>query len=558
MSSSSATDDPRQLSSERVTIPGLAEIIPPRAHKDSVIALLLFLASLAYLFLFRRYSAMDPDEGIVLQGAERILRGEVPYRDFFSFYTPGSFYLVAGMFRVFGDSFVVGRTSIAIVGSGLSGVTYLLARRVCSWRIALLTAGLTMTTTTPYRFLVLHNWYATFFGCLSLYSAVRLLESHKIKWAFATGSLVALTVLIEQSTGAGLCLGLMLGYVVLRFFGRIPSSQITAVWIGFIWPWIVLLLYFGSKGSLGAMLQDWVWPLHHYARSNHVFYGYQNWTEADRTANFYTGALWVRVAKFVAISPGFVMPVLPLAAVAWLTLETFQIKRRECYSSNSEYFVLLSSALSGLFLSVLMVRPDVTHFLYLAPLWNVVLAWILGVRELRLSLLRKVRPYLAAYVCIAFGAMSLALLLNVNSGKNLIETHRGVVMTKSQDTVLPYLQSHVTAGDTLLVYPYLPLYNYLTDTVSPARLDFFQPGMNTAEHAQQIIGSLQASKAHALLFEPSFAEKFASTWPNTPLTVVAHDPVGDFIVRNYHICEPLKGTSGWLFQFMVRKSDSCP
>src|SRR6185312_9484979 len=70
---------------------------------ESLLPTLIFGVSLLYLCLFRHYSAVDPDEGIVLQGAERILRGEVPYRDFFSFYTPGSFYLVAGLFKIFGD-----------------------------------------------------------------------------------------------------------------------------------------------------------------------------------------------------------------------------------------------------------------------------------------------------------------------------------------------------------------------------------------------------------------------------------------------------------------------
>ena len=64
------------------------------------LALLVFLASFLYLYLFRDYTAMDPDEGIILQGGERILRGQVPYRDFFSFFTPGSYYLLALLFKI--------------------------------------------------------------------------------------------------------------------------------------------------------------------------------------------------------------------------------------------------------------------------------------------------------------------------------------------------------------------------------------------------------------------------------------------------------------------------
>jgi 4-amino-4-deoxy-L-arabinose transferase-like glycosyltransferase len=560
--SSSQISDASQLQS-RFDIDrdaGRVNEAPGPAYLEHALPTLVFIISLLYLFLFRRYTVIESDEGIVLQGAERILRGELPYRDFFMFCTPGSVYLVASLFKVFGDSLNVARTSIAMAGAGCTVVTYLLARRVCCRKIALLAAGLTMTSSVAYRFLVLHNWYATLFASLTIYAAVRLWESQKLGWAFSTGSFAALTTLIEQSKGAGLCLGLLVGYLVLRFVGRsnvVRSSRLTTLAAGLLWPWILTLAYFGFNHSISTMLRDWLWPLHHYTQSNHVSYGYQDWPEDARIAIFYTGSGWSRVVKSIAVSPGFVVPLLPLVALSWLPLEMFWLSKKKSHTSTSEFYVLVSSALSGLLLSVLMVRADITHFIYLAPLWNVVLAWILGARETRSSVLLTLRPYLVAYVCIAFGLMSFALLLNVNSGKYRIETRRGVVMTKSKDTVLQYVQAHVAPGDKLLVYPYLPLYNYLTETVSPARLDFFQSGMNTPEQAQEIIAALRSSKAQALLFEPGFGEKFTSTWPNTPLTAIVDDPVADFVVRNYRVCVPLMSTSGSLFQFMVRKEEVC-
>ena len=130
-------------------------------------------------------------------------------------------------------------------------------------------------------------------------------------------------------------------------------------------------------------------------------------------------------------------------------------------------------------------------------------------------------------------------------------------MTLGQDTVINYVQAHVLPGAELLVYPYLPLYNYLTATHSPARLDFFQAGMNTPEQAQEIIADLKSKKIDAVLFEPGFAGKFASAWPETPLRDVANDPVADFIVRNYRVCAPLTASQGWRLQFMVLKQENC-
>ena len=49
------------------------------------------------------------DEGLVLVGADRVLRGEMPYRDFWTLYGPGSYYLLAELFRVFGEFALVER-----------------------------------------------------------------------------------------------------------------------------------------------------------------------------------------------------------------------------------------------------------------------------------------------------------------------------------------------------------------------------------------------------------------------------------------------------------------
>jgi len=77
---------------------------------------------------------MDPtideyDESIVLVGADRVLAGGVPYRDFWTFYGPGSFYLLAGVFRLFGETAFVGRVLDATVKSAIVGLTFLILQR---------------------------------------------------------------------------------------------------------------------------------------------------------------------------------------------------------------------------------------------------------------------------------------------------------------------------------------------------------------------------------------------------------------------------------------------
>jgi hypothetical protein len=537
-----------------------SEASNPR-YAEPITAVALFVFCVAYLLAFRHYSSLEPDEGIVLAGAERILRGEVPYRDFFSFYTPGSFYLLALLFRVFGDSLTVARTSLAVTGAVCSVITYVLARRVCSRGIALFAALLATIAGAAYRFLVLHNWYSTLLCCLAVYTAVQLIDSRKPIWALATGSLAALTILFEQSKGAGLCLGLFVGFLTLRVLGREPlfrRSQSLALAFGFLWPFILTFAYFGSQRAVGVMLQDWLWPLRHYTQANHVPYGWQNWSEQSRDTIFYTGPAWIRVLKVLVVSPGFIVPMLPLIAVGLFGYWAFQMRNEKVAPGKTQYYVLISAALSGLLISIVIVRADIIHFMYLAPLWYLVLAWMFGALEVDSRVLVTARPYFVGYIAITFGLMGFALLLAATGANNLIETRRGVIKTSAKDTVLEYVEAHVPVGHEVLVYPYLPLYNYLTATRSPSRYDYFQPGMNTPEQAQEIISSLQSHDVRGILFEPWFADKIANSWPGTPLSTIANDQVADYIVHNYHVCQVLNSASNWRFEYMVRNNEPCP
>jgi len=532
--------------------------IPEHEHQfERGIVIALFFACLAYLLVFRRFTNMEPDEGIVLQGATRILDGQIPYRDFFSFYTPGSFYLVAALFRLFGNSFLVARSSLAVAGAVCSVITYLLCRRVCSRGISVLAAVLATMTGAAFRFLVLHNCYSTLFACLTLYAALRFVETSSTRWGFTASSLVAITFLFEQSKGGGLAVGLFVGFLLL---GKPASSRpfdLISVLVGLAWPFLLTFGYFALHGALSPMIQDWLWPLHHYTAANRVAYGWQNWSDHTRDVIFRSGPAAARIAKTIAISPVFVIPVLPLLGCACLVYWAVRIRREDGASAEARYFIVVASATLGLLLSIVIVRADILHFIYLVPLWYVVLGWVLGAPIESRALLR-VRPALVFYVAIAFGMLGFAVLLATTGAHQTLQTVRGEIITGELDTVVPYLQTHTKAGDEFLVYPYLPLYNYLTGTRSPSRYDYFQPGMNTREQAADIIHSLEWKHVNAVLIEPSFAEKFANSWPETPLSTVANDPVMDYLVRNFIACALLQSPEQWRFEYMVRKDTRCP
>src|SRR5208282_410267 len=222
-------------------------LLPEKLPTERWIAFGVFTISLFYLCLFRRYTSMDPDEGIILQGAQRIVQGQVLYRDFFSYFTPGSYYLLALLFKVFGSSMLVARTALAAYGAFFSVFTYLLARRVCSRWVALAAAYLVTWTCLPWRFMILHNWDSTLWACATVYCAVWLLQAPRWGWALATGSFSSLTVLFEQPKGAGVVLGLGLGLMLVVLFARstvrLSRGQWVTLGIGLAWPFALTIAY---------------------------------------------------------------------------------------------------------------------------------------------------------------------------------------------------------------------------------------------------------------------------------------------------------------------------
>ena len=534
--------------------------LPEQTAIDLGLALAIFLLAVGYLWLFRRYTFIEPDEGIILQGAQRILRGEVLYRDFFSFFTPGSYYFVALIFKIFGSSIIVARTALVLIGAAFSVITYLLARRVCSRESSLFVAGLVTATTLPYRFLVLHNWDSTLWACLAVYSAVRLMESPGRRWAFAVGTFVSLTFLFEQSKGAGLGLGLGLGLLAAHWGWQriLRTDALIALVLGLAWPFVITLAYFAAQHSLGIMLADCFWPLRHYSLANHVPYGYQTWSDETRHAFFGMSSIWMRIITALTLSPCFLVPALPLAAAGVLVYWIVQMPRREASRSKSSYYVVVCAALIGLLLSVVVGRADIIHFMYLLPLWGLVLAWIVDGRDIPSRIFHKAKPFITAYLAIAFLLFALALLTRAVGALVEVVTRRGQIALPARDNVLGYVQAHVTPGETMLVYPYLPLYYYLTATFSPSRYEYLQPGMNTPEQVQEMLSQLAAKRVQVVLFEPGFPQKIPTSWPGTPLSAIANDPVTDYILREYRSCQMLQSANGWRFLFMVRKDAPCP
>jgi 4-amino-4-deoxy-L-arabinose transferase-like glycosyltransferase len=541
---------------------GQSIMIPEKWLRDWGIALAIGALGCGYLLAFRRATGLKPDEGLSLQAAQRILQGEVPYRDFFSLVTPGSYYWTALLFRVFGDSILVARATLVAYGGLFSILTYFLARRVCSRSHAALGASLLIVTCLPYYFVYEHNWDSSVWTCLALYCAVRFLERPNWSLAFAVGFFASLTCLFEQSKGGGLVLGLAAGFLLLSYaFGGqalFTAKRLAALALGLTLPLLVTTLYFGAEHSLRLMFADWFWPLKHYNSVNRVPYGYLPLSPSE-WHTLHSGSLLWRLFALSVLSPTFLVPVLPILALMLLGWRLFALRARRGWNQEHAYYVLVCSCIAGLLLSVLVARPDVSHIMYLAPIFYLVLCWLFEGNAFGGAFSPAVRRLITVYILWSFSGFGLALLLNAANGRQTLKTRRGTLRTTVQDAVVPYVQAHVPEGTEIFVYPYQPLYYYLTGSSNVTSYDFLYPGYNTPDQFRQAAQQLETGRPTAVLLAPSFMDVALTVFPGTPLRVLARsDPMANQIFSSYRPCRTLNSAEGFSYVFMMRKDLSCP
>jgi len=105
--------------------------------KNKIVLIALFVVSSTYLYPIITKPLLVFDEGLILVGAERILKGHIIYKDFWTAYPPGQFYTVALLFKFFGTSALSVRIYDITIKSLISVVTFLIIRLGFSSNLAL-------------------------------------------------------------------------------------------------------------------------------------------------------------------------------------------------------------------------------------------------------------------------------------------------------------------------------------------------------------------------------------------------------------------------------------
>lgn len=209
----------------------------------------LALAVGALYLGFAGYGVNLDDEGTVLNQVLRTARGERPYLDFHTGYTPATFYVNAALLRIFGTSVLPIRTLLAGVNTIAVVLVFRLALRfapVAESVAAALAYALCMpffagqfaSFNIPYP-----AWYSIAAWLAAEVAAMRAVETGKRTWLAASGLACGIAFSFKPNTGI-----LALGAAVL---GHLLATAPVAGLPGLALETVVLVL---AAASVAAVL----------------------------------------------------------------------------------------------------------------------------------------------------------------------------------------------------------------------------------------------------------------------------------------------------------------
>ena len=184
-------------------------------------------------------------------GALRVLNGDIPYRDFWTVYAPGHFYLVALLYKIFGTHLLVERVASALVFTGAGYLVYRLAFNLTGTRwIAWVSAAILLVAAfnSPY-----HKYLGTYppallLITLSLYMLSLYYRSQSLKQLLWVGVFAGAIAVFKHDVGAYTIISIFVGLAAFQLLAPRAHAEDMA-----LRRKLVPLLIFGTGVALTAL-----------------------------------------------------------------------------------------------------------------------------------------------------------------------------------------------------------------------------------------------------------------------------------------------------------------
>lgn len=435
------------------------------------------------------------DEGFLSYGAERILQGEMPNRDFHSIQPPLSFYSLAVTYKIFGISLETNRRLGLLIYAAISLAIYFLSRQLTrpifafSGTLPALILGMPFFYFAPYAV-----WQGVITTLIAALIMMRAATRRSLKAAFLAGVVNALVMLCRQDQGFYLLIA-VLGYIAaLKLAKRTGAPKAAAgkllgCWAAGIAVIILPLgIYWLVSGAMVPMIKQLIiFPFTTYTKTSGLS---KIWHSQD-----------VPLVQIIRAAL-FYLPIL-LAAITLIWLLVKIIRRRYYEEDSKVVFILF---LSIVFYLQVLTRSDLEHILIVLPPFFVLGGWWLGMLSEGLSkalgwissgtgeITVPARVSATVFVLLAAGAGSGWFMSHTKNiwMKPKCEPMRKVQLDRAGlyvqnwyadylETVVGVIQGNAKQDRSILCLPYTPMLYFLSARRNPTKWNFIWPGDQSHE-----------------------------------------------------------------------------
>lgn len=433
------------------------------------------------------------DEGFLVSGAERLLRGQLPYRDFNSGYPPGQFYTVAAVFRVFGVSLLTERVWDVLWRLATVAATVGLVRAVRGRAptLVLLCIGAWTGVITFHLYPMITG---TIFCVCALWCCVWYLDGRGLRCMLLSGLITGLGLLYRHD-------------LLLCIFGAVIAATVYQAVVERDRAGILgAAVFVGGVVAIFAPFALLIWTHTPHALLKQTFIDFPRITAGEKFIRFYViHTIWDLDVFYLPLT------ILTVAAFQfWLT------------HSKSRQVLLLLWLAAAFTLAVASQRLDVPHVYPAIVLSLVLLSCCLAqpIADKPRQLPSGFRKVLLCAVLFVYAVPSAAAWVKeismIGVPRDLGIARAGPIpLDADQVLAVRYIQDRIAPGEPLYVgttshsgqYMNDALFCFLTNRPQATRWDMWVPGITTRRDVQsEIAGELDKKRVEfVVLFAASVA-----------------------------------------------------
>lgn len=501
--------------------------------------LVVILTSLIFLgFFFKRGFAYF-DEGFILHAAQRVVQGEIPYKDFDLIYTPGTIFLVAAVFKVLGESVVIGRILTMVVGLLTSFLIYFITLKISKNKLLSFLSMLIYLSWGPSHinfpwptlFAFSSGLFATYILGLTMKGSFNSpstrsgsLRMAQLSGVTLAGAMTFITFLFKQNFGFATLLAVSVSLALVRRYRW--NRGLRAFVLGFILSGIIFLAYLVLGNSMTPFFKNF----YSYSIVNILFQG------------AFATSFPVGVKSLFYLLPGFIS--LAAVFVAYKRQKKYII-----FPLFSLFFFIfgIRPTTDYVHLTVLMATTGIPMAMFTPNLKNNIFPKYPRLIEINRNWLRLIVTY-GLSITLVFIGFYTAIWKNyyrwdsplVKQKYFISQPRAGIFVDQKFKQVIPEVVSGVLQStkksDYIFVFYNAPMFYFLTDRKNPTRYINFSPDFSLGkDREREVIKNLKEKKVNIIV-----THERPQNWGN-PL-------ISKFIVDNFRKVKEV-------FEFTVWEKD---